>query len=158
MADGVLVVQVLGVPVLLRRRAQQHHEELTRELTLIAERMRQRGDVGALPVRFVALVQQLSRVYGGARDKTEEEFERADESGAETVDLTYRLPASAADFARDLGRAQDEADEYCREGKYLLTLAAPPDVIAYRYWFYSQFTDQAEGRRPTRRTPVHPAT
>ncbi len=148
--DPILTVHVLGLPVQLQRRAQQHNEELTRELTLIAERMRQHGTPAALPARLVALVEQLSHQYGGMSDEQEEQLEEARASGADTVDLTYQLPPSAAGAARALGQMLDEADDYCREGKHLLTLASPPDLVSYRHWFLSQFTEQAVGRPPVR--------
>jgi hypothetical protein len=43
----------------------------------------------------------------------------------------------------------DDADEYCREGRHLLTLATPPDLLAYRRWYLQQFVDQARGRPAT---------
>ena len=144
----LLTVHVLGLPVDVQRRAQQQNEGLTRELTLIAEQLRRQGAVGDLPVRLVELVEQLGHQYGGMSEAQEQQLEDAGLSGAETIDLTYRLPPSVADAARALGHMLDEADEYCREGKHLLTLATPPDLLAYRRWFLSQFTEQAAGHPP----------
>jgi hypothetical protein len=144
----MLTVHLLGLPVDLQRRAQQHNEGLVRELTLIAQQLRQKGAHRALPVRLVALVEHLSSQYAGMSQEQEQQLEDAYESGAKTVDLTYTLPFSAADGARALGEMLAEADEYCREGKHLLTLATPPDLQAYRRWFLSEFTEQAAGRAP----------
>lgn len=144
----MLTVRLIGVPVDLQQRAQQHSEGLMRELTLIAEQLHQHEAVGELPVRLVMLVDRLSQQYAGLSEEQEQQLEEAFASGAETVDLTYRLPPSAAPAARDLGQMLDEADEYCREGRHLLTLATPPDLLAYRRWFLSQFTEQAAGRPP----------
>ena len=44
----------------------------------------------------------------------------------------------------------DEADDYCRQGEHLLTLASPPDCIAYREWYLGQVVGQL-GRRPAGR-------
>jgi hypothetical protein len=43
----------------------------------------------------------------------------------------------------------DEADEFCRQGKHLLTLATPPDLRRYRQWFLGEFVAQIGGRPPT---------
>jgi anti-anti-sigma factor len=42
----------------------------------------------------------------------------------------------------------DEADEYCRAGEHLVTLAAPPLERAYREWFIGEFIRQAAGGSP----------
>ncbi len=146
--EALLTVHVLALPVGLQRRAQQQNEGLTRELVLIAERMRQQGHEGTLPVRLAALVEQLGHQYGGLTDEQEQQIEVAYESGAQTVDLTYRVPASAAAAAGALGQILDEADDFCREGRHLLTMATPPELVTYRRWFLSQFVDQAAGRPP----------
>jgi len=147
-AEAVLTVHVLALPVGLQRRAQQHNEGLTRELVLIAEQMRQQGHEGTLPLRLVALVEQLDHQYGGLTDAQEQQLEAAYKSGAQTVDLTYRVPGSAAAAAGALGQILDEADDFCREGRHLLTMATPPELVAYRGWFLSQFVDQAAGHQP----------
>ena len=43
----------------------------------------------------------------------------------------------------------DEADEYCRRGDHLLTLATPPEELRFRRWFISEFVDQVNGAPPT---------
>lgn len=148
---SVLTVYLLGVPVRLQHKGQQHNDELTREMTLIAEQLRRQQRPGrAFPTRLVELVNSLARQYAGVSDEQNRQLEEARASGVETLDLTYQLPASAVDAVRALGHMLDEADEYCREGKHLLTLAAPPELVTYRHWFLSQFTDQAAGRPPVR--------
>ncbi len=47
--DDLLTVHVLGLPLAVQLLAQQHGDELTRELTLIAEQLRQQGNTGACP-------------------------------------------------------------------------------------------------------------
>jgi hypothetical protein len=147
-ADGLLTVRVVGLPVALMARAQQQSDELVRELTLIAEGLRQKGGTSELPSRLVTLVGRLSSQYAPFTSEQEQQIARAVASGASTVDLTYRVPQGAAVAARQLGEMLDEADDYCREGRYLLTLATPPDLVAYRQWFLDQFVEQAAGARP----------
>jgi hypothetical protein len=47
-----------------------------------------------------------------------------------------------------LGAILDEVDELCRQGQYLLTLATPPDLVAYRHWLLEEFTRQIAGQEP----------
>jgi hypothetical protein len=43
----------------------------------------------------------------------------------------------------------DEVDEFCRQGKHLLTLATPPELVAYRRWYLGEFIAQLAGRPAT---------
>jgi hypothetical protein len=146
--DDLITVEVVGLPVAVQARAQEQSDELLRELTLIGERMRQRGDHAGLPVRLVTLVEQLSGQYSAFTVEQEKQLADAVASGAETVDLAYRVPRSAAAAAQALGDILDEADDYCRAGQHLLTLATPDELVSYRRWFLAQFTEQAAGKPP----------
>jgi hypothetical protein len=42
----------------------------------------------------------------------------------------------------------DEADEFCRAGDRLLTLAAEPELVAFRHWYLGEFWKQVEGAEP----------
>ena len=74
------------------------------------------------------------------------------------MDLTYCLPATIAGDVQTLGNILDEADEYCRTGRHLLTLATPPDLVLYRRWFLHQFTSQAAGKPPRTWADYHPTS
>ena len=147
-SEELITVHVLGLPTALQVQAQQQNDELTRELMLVAEQMRQRGTAGELPVRFVELVSALSGRYAIFTAEQEAQLSAAIAAGEPTIDLTYTLPASAASAAGALGAILDEADDYCRQGQLLLTLATPPELVAYRRWFLDQFVDQAGGAAP----------
>ncbi len=159
-SEELITVHILGLPTGLQVQAQQQNDELTRELMLVAEQTRQRGNTADLPVRFVELVSTLSDRYAIFTAEQEAQLATAIEAGEPTIDLTYTLPVSAAAAAGALGEILDEADEYCRQGQLLLTLAAPPELVAYRRWFLDQFVDQAAGAAPvawsdySERTPV----
>ncbi|MEO6712854.1 MAG: GAF domain-containing SpoIIE family protein phosphatase, partial [Mycobacteriales bacterium] len=77
------------------------------------------------------------------------QIEAALERGEAELDLLYQVPASAADAVRGLAQVLDDADEYCRAGQELLTLAAPADVVAFRHWFLGEFMRQIRGEGPT---------
>lgn len=146
--DDLVTVRLLALPVSLQARAQEHADELTRELTLIGERMRQRGDHAGLPARLVSLVEQLTAEYSMFTGEQEQQVADAVASGAATIDLTYQVPASVAVAARALSDILDEADDYCRAGEHLLTLPTPDDLLTYRRWFLDAFTDQIAGAEP----------
>ena len=146
--EDLITVQILGLPVDVHLEAQQQNDELTRELVLVAEQLRQEGDSAALPVRFVEVVSTLSTRYSMFTAAQEQQLRTAIESGAERLDMTYRVPRSAAAAAAHLGDILDEADEYCRRGKLLLTLATPAKLVTYRRWFLYQFVSQAAGGPP----------
>ncbi|MEO7979772.1 MAG: hypothetical protein ABI807_02540 [Sporichthyaceae bacterium] len=148
-ADEELITVVVGqIPIGLQTAAQQHTDEITRELVLVAEQVHQRGDPGGLPQRFVELVSALSARYSMFTAEQESQLARAVQEGRESVDLVYSVPASAAVAAAQLGSIFDEVDEYCREGRLLLTLESPAPVVAYRRWFLDQFVEQSQGRPP----------
>jgi hypothetical protein len=141
-------IRMLGLPLALQGRAQEHSDELTRELMLIGEQMRQQGDHAGLPARLVALIEQLTAEYSAFTGEQEQQVANAMAAGAETIDLVYDVPASVAAAAHALIEILSEADEYCRAGEHLLTLPTPPDLVRYREWFLSEFVQQVAGDEP----------
>ncbi len=145
--DELVTVRLDLLPLDVQTAAQQHGDELTRELVLIAERLHQQTD-GApeLPLRFVELVTALNARYSVFTAEQEQQLAAALAAGDSTVDLVYRVPASVGPAAASLGDILDEVDEYCREGRLLLTLATPAPLVTYRRWFLDQFIEQSQGR------------
>ena len=138
-------VRLLRLPVEVQRRASEHIDGLQREFDLIRRRDTSRDDV---PNRLLALIGELDAAFGGLNPQADEDLQRAlDERQAE-IDLVYRLPREAAAAAARLGELLDEADDYCRRGDVLLTLATPDESLRYRRWFLSQFIDQVAGADP----------
>jgi hypothetical protein len=147
-SDDLVTFHVNGLPIALQARAQEHADELTRELTLIGAQLRQAGNTRVLPARLLDLIDQLTARYSMLTVEQEDQIAAATVERRDTIDLTYRLPASVAGAAQALSDILDEADDYCREGQLLLTLATPDDLVAYRRWFLSQFSGQAAGEPP----------
>ena len=148
MSEELVTVRLLGLPVPLQARAEEHSAELTRELMLIGEQMRQQGDHAGLPARLVALIEQLTSEYSVFTGEQEQQLADAAARGAESIDLAYRVPAAVGGAARALDDILDEADDYCRAGEHLLTLPTPDDLITYRRWFLDQFIEQTAGHEP----------
>lgn len=138
---GLHAVRLLGLPVPLHQRAVEHLEELQREFVYIAV------EPGGVPARMLELGR---RIRAGAAPFTrapEEALEAAIVAGAPEVDLEYRVPDGAAAVARAANAMLDEVDGFCARGG-MLTLAAAPDVLAYRRWFFGQFEAQIGGDDP----------
>ncbi|HYY11465.1 MAG TPA: hypothetical protein VE781_11035 [Kineosporiaceae bacterium] len=148
--SGLVAVHLLGVPVELQARAAEHTQDLQREFVLIADGLQHTEGPSALPRRLLDLIEALQRRYGGFTVEQEDQLDAALQAGVPTLDLTFHVPADVAEAAVGLDALLDEADDYCREGRHLLTLATPPDLVAFRRWYLQQFVDQIEGRPPTR--------
>jgi hypothetical protein len=146
--NPLVTVDILGLPVGLHARAAEHGEELQREFALIAQGRERSDNRREMPQRLLSLIATLQGNYSGFTTLQEDLLDRAIRSGQPTIDLTFEVPASAAEAAAALRALLDEADDYCREGKHLLTLATPSDLVAYRRWYLGEFVDQIGGAAP----------
>lgn len=147
-SDGLLTFHLNGLPIAVHARAQEHADGVTRELILAAASLRQGSNARDLPAGLVDLINALSAQESMLTGEQENQIAAAIAADHDTINLTYRLPAAAADAAQKWGDILDAADDYCRAGGVLLTLATPADLVAYRRWFHSQFADQAAGQSP----------
>ena len=144
---GLTRVCIVDLPLAVEHRSSEHYAELFREFALIAERQPElRSQV---PGRLLGLVDELNGQFSGFTSRPRAELTAAQERGDATVDLEYWVPAEVGAAATRLDELLDEAEEFCRSGGALLTLAGPPDVVEYRKWFLAQFVDQCAGRAPT---------
>lgn len=149
-------VVLRALPVPLWSRAQEQTDELLREMTLIAEGLRgQASGVDAeqsaahLPVRLVDLVDDLTASFGGVATEQELELATAADARQPVIEeLVFDVPVEAAPASQVLGDLLDEADEYCRVGKHLLTLAADEEIVRFRHWYLSEFLRQLAGGDP----------
>jgi ElaB/YqjD/DUF883 family membrane-anchored ribosome-binding protein len=143
-------VHLLGLPVPVASRAQQHVEELLREFALVASG-REAGDTEhEVPGRLLQLIDALTQQFGGVNTEAEERLAAAIDAGDAVIeDHVMNLPPEAAPACVVLGDMLDEADDYCRRGKHLLTLATPDDCLHYRKWYLSDIVTQLEGGTPT---------
>jgi hypothetical protein len=145
----LVTVQILGLPVALHARAAEHGEELQREFALIVQGREHSPEQRDMPGRLLALIDDLQRGYSGFTTEQEDLLDAAIRSGRHTLDLTFHVPPGASDAAVAVEALLDEADEYCRDGKHLLTLATPPELVAYRRWYLREFVEQIAGAAPT---------
>jgi hypothetical protein len=147
---ALVEVHLVGLPVALWARTQEHTDELIREFTLLASQLRESGAHHEVPVRLVRLLEELTAQYSGLTTEQETRLATAALNGVAVIDdLVFRVPAQAAEAGAHLGALLDEADEYCRAGQHLLTLATPPALVRFRDWYLDAFTEQVAGRAPT---------
>jgi len=146
----LMEVHLLGLPVRLWAKSQEHIDELTREFTLLAVQLGENVGHHEVPVRLVQLIQELTERYRALTTEQETLLATAALNGVEEIDdLSFRVPAGAADAAVHLGALLDECDEYCRAGRNLLTLATPDELVRFRKWYLDAFIEQVAGRPPT---------
>lgn len=137
-------VRILGLPVREQRLAAEHFDELLREFTLL----QLSGGGAGVPARLVELRDELASRFATFTARNAEALVAAAERGDETVDLTYHIPADVGPAVQQLGELLDEADEFCREGEHLLTLATPERSVRYRRWVFGELTRQLAGQAP----------
>ena len=144
--DDLVTVRILGLPPLLARQSRAWFDELSREFLHLAHSDEAvRKDV---PGRLLALSDELRARFSTFTDSNTELAEEAAERGEDAIDLVFHVPAVAGPAAAELASLLDEAERYCAAGEHLLTLAAPPEVLAYRQWYVGQFVEQINGAPP----------
>jgi hypothetical protein len=144
-----VTVRLLGLPVDLADRAQEHHDGLAREMTLISLGLSHEGAAeSGLPARFLEVVGSVLPDVSEFRALRERRMAEARAAGEATVDIVYEAPRDLAAAVERLRQLQAEVDGYCRQVGYLLTLETPPDVLAYRTWLFDEFTGQLAGHPP----------
>lgn len=140
--SDLVTVRILGMPLEIMQRSAEHSDELLREFALI----REEGS-DHVPARLLRVIEELRGRFGafaaGPRQAMQDALDRGDDS----VDLEYRVPLEVGDAAERLGALLDEADEFCRSGD-LLTMATPPDGLAFRHWYLAEFERQVAGQPP----------
>ncbi len=142
----LVTVRLLEVPVALRFKSAEHGEGLVREMTLLTAR---EADSSHVPARLVELAAEVRNQYGPFTARQAAAMEDALAAGLAVIpELVYEVPPAVADLARRLQIMLAEADRFCREGEYLLTLATPPDVAALRSWLLGEFVRQVAGEPP----------
>jgi hypothetical protein len=142
-------VHLLQLPVPLAEKARQHFEGLLREFSLIAAGNEGGSPTHHAPRRLIELVEALTAQFAGINADADQRLEDAIDAGIDTIDdHVLSLPAEAGPASQALGDMIDEADDYCRKGEHLLTLASPADCVAYRRWYLGEVIGQLQGQAP----------
>ena len=143
-------VLLLELPVQVWAAAQEHHDELLREFALMTAGLEDRDtEAPPVPVRLLRLVEELTASFAGSSDEQRGRLFAAAARGDEVMDvLEFALPEAAGPACVQLAAMLDEADDYCRAGHHLLTLATPDEILAFRSWYLGQVRDQLAGGLP----------
>jgi hypothetical protein len=145
-------VQVLRIPMAVSARSTQHFDELMREFALITldtGRERETTDsTRPVPERLLALVNELTDQFAAFTAAATAQREEAAARGDTEIDLTYHMPPSTTDAVRQLNALLEEVDDFCGSGQHLITLATPPESLAFRQWYFDQFLAQMEHDLP----------
>jgi anti-sigma B factor antagonist len=139
-SGGLSDVQLLELPIEIWRRFTAHLEAIQREFDIVKADLPR----GSVPHRLSDLLEELDLRYAGISDPTRQQLYAAAERGESQVDLVYRVPLDVAGASKRLEEMLNAVDEFCRVGERLLTLATPPDLVAFRSWSLGEFTRQLE--------------
>lgn len=141
MTDGLVKIHLRGVPLAIHQRAGEHSAEVMREFAHLVE-----GPAAVhAPARLILVDRVLQEQYHRFSQGTSDELEAALRRGDTETELVYTVPREAGRAAAAFGQLWEEVDAYCAEGKYLLVLQSPPDVVAYRRWVMGEFVRQTAG-------------
>jgi hypothetical protein len=142
-------VRVLQLPVPIWARSQEQHDALMREFALMSVPTEESERQRHVPTRLAQLIDTLTADFEGVATEQEQQLFAAAAAGEQVIDeLVYTLPRAAVPASKALGEMLDEADEFCRQGKHLLTLAADEELVRFRRWYLAEFIDQADGKPP----------
>ena len=145
-APELITVRLVHFPLDLSGQSSEHFEGLKREFALLTIRHDEPAEV---PKRLLELVDALNDRYSGMTEGTNRQRDAAIERGEKVLDeLVYVVPPQVADACIELSNILDEADDFCRQGGVLLTLATPPPSVAFRRWYLGEFVAQARGLPP----------
>ena len=146
-AEPRVDVVLRGLPVDVYLRSAQHSAELGRELQLLSS-VPDRG--ASLPHQLRRLIYELATRYGPMNPGAERRIRQAVTRGEDVVDVRYRVPPRTRDDLAELDRVLREVDGHCRAGRWLLTMATPPEAQLFREWVFGEICRQIEGEPPRR--------
>jgi hypothetical protein len=140
-------VRLADVPVALFRAAEQHTNDLLREIALMAA-ARPDHESGHLFSELLATADSYAHRPAAVRRSLAESVAAATRAGWDAVTVEVEIDENAAENARAWEELLRRFDEMSRD-EQLLTLPAEPEVAAYRAWYVRELVEQvATGRAP----------
>lgn len=141
-----MTVLLLGVPLALHARAQEHREAVMREFALLSVR----PDVAeTVPDRLSALMNRVQTAYRALAHDISGQRDAVLASGGNSLDVRLEFRADAAAISAELNLLLDELDRVCARELWLLTGPPEPAVVAFRRWYFTEITRQCAGSPPT---------
>jgi nitric oxide synthase oxygenase domain/subunit len=140
-------VRLVDVPVALFCAAEQHTNDLLREVALMAAG-RSDLEVGHLFSEMLSSADAYAHRPAAVRQHLAEAVTLALSEGRESVTVDVQADAAAAEGARMWEELLRRFDAMSRD-EQLLTLPADPEVTAYRAWYARELLEQVQtGRAP----------
>ena len=139
---GWALVRLVGCPVELSLRQDDHLDELVRELQLISA-----GSGDSRSQAVAAQIQDLLISPAHARFTGRRQAEKALAEGRDTLDVEMAMPHEFSPMVQRLQQAVHTADELC-EQMQLLTLASTPELRELRAWMTHELMAQIERGEP----------
>lgn len=139
-------IRMLGVPVEIFLAARQHHDDLMRELAVLA--LAQQDQSSTAPAELRRLVHELGANSAAAPSRPGAEVDAAAEAGQAAVDLVLHLPLEALRALERFEELMQSADEFCAQGR-MLTMPRSPDVKRFAAWWFGELHRQVDGEAPT---------
>ena len=139
---GWALVRLVGCPVELSLRQDDHLDELVRELQLISA-----GSGDSRSQAVAAQIQDLLISPAHARFTGRRQAEKALAEGRDTLDVEMAMPHEFSPMVQRLQQAVHAADELC-EQMQLLTLASTPELRELRAWMTHELMAQIERGEP----------
>ena len=144
MTGDLVEVRLIGVPLTIHRQAGEHSAEIMREFAHVVEG----SGAAQAPTRLILLDRVLKEQYHRFTRGTSDQLDAALRRGDPQTDLTFTVPVEAGRAAEAFARLWEEVDAHCAEGRYLLALRSPPEVVAFRRWVLGEFRRQTAGEPP----------
>ncbi|MFP5347308.1 MAG: ATP-binding protein [Actinomycetes bacterium] len=136
---------LLGLPVRLWTTAQQHHDEMLREMLL--HRLEVDADVAFAPRSDLSAAEEAQTLLSTGFERARPEVgARPDDD--QQLDLRVCLTPAQVPAFGVLRDVLDDAEHLAASGQ-LLALPAQPEVVALRDWCCAEVLGQAQGRPPT---------
>lgn len=142
-----VLVRITGLPLAVYLEAEQHNDEVLRELSFIVQSSRVAPSNLDVPRRLLELAREMRSVFSTATTGLRLQVEDAIRRGSTTVDLDLRVPRTGGEMLLRLASQLDEVDRFCEEGD-LLALASSPTLRRFRSWYARQVADQLAGLPP----------
>ena len=140
-------VRLLDVPVALFCAAEQHANDLLREVALMFAARPGLAD-GHLFAEILAAAETYAQRPAAVRHRIAESIALAQRQGWDSVTVDFDADADAADGALAWEELLQRFDVMSRDER-LLTLPADPELAAYRAWYVRELVEQVRtGRDP----------
>lgn len=135
-------------PLRIWARQQEHTEAMLREFNLLLIGEKSGEARRQAPGQLVELAESFTVTYGPLVERMTEERMSALERGLDRIDSRVPLPAETPALLDSIEAVLKAVDEYCAAGD-MLTLARPPEIVAFYDWTTTEILAQYNGAQPT---------